>query len=184
MELIVDHKRTKVIFDKKEKVYIKKFNPKLQYKLKFFLGFRRYPGHNFKYIAEKLTELNINVPKIKSYSRYTIITEDIQGVVLRDYLLKDKTILKDFLDTIVKILESGIYFGDFNTGNFIVKDGEIYAIDLEDYRKELFCFRGLDHALFRLRNTLNNPQWYNYVEGQLKPSKKKKKSSILAHIKI
>jgi RIO-like serine/threonine protein kinase len=167
MKTIVNHKRTKVFFDNKKNEYIKIFNPKPKSRLKFFLGFRKYPGENFKYISEVLKKLGINVPKIKFASKYTVVTENIEGELLSEYIKKDSTIIIKFLDLIVKVLNNNIYFGDFNTTNFIIKNEEIYALDLEDYRKEIFFSRDSNEALIRLERTLKNKKWVEYVKNNL-----------------
>ena len=139
--------------------------------MKFFFRFRKYPGENFKFISEELKRMGIRVPEIVSFNKYEVITKKIQGVSLTEYFHEngyDDKILKSFLDIVVKILESGIYFGDFNTNNFIISDGEIFAIDLEDYKKLIFLKRDRNEALRRLRNTFRNEEWYNYVEKNLK----------------
>ena len=167
MEIIVDHKRTKVFFNKKNNSYIKEFSPKWNFRFKYFLRLRRYPGKNFEYIAKQLNTLGIKTPKIIEAHKYKIITEKVEGILLRDYLKDNSDITKEFLDTIALILKNNIYFGDFNTGNFIVSEGNIYAIDLEDYRKVLFFKRTNKEAIKRLKKTLNNDLWVKYIEKQL-----------------
>lgn len=53
---------------------------------------------------------------------------------------KVKVLIDKYIEIIAKIIELGIYFGDFNYYNFIVNDGELFVIDLEDYRKDIFLF--------------------------------------------
>ncbi|GLI55158.1 hypothetical protein PM10SUCC1_06730 [Propionigenium maris DSM 9537] len=181
MDIIVDHKRTKVFYDNKRKLYVKKFYPRLEMRLKYALGLRRYPGTNFHYISDTLNSLGIKTPEIERVGKYEVVTKKISGEPLSEHLLRDRSLVKEFLDLIVKVLENGIYFGDFNTNNFIVNEGSIYALDLEDYRKELFFNRTTDEALRRLRTTLyndaaikkfgTNPNfdiWVDYVEKKLK----------------
>lgn len=181
MDVIVDHKRTKVFYDNKKEVYVKKFYPRLEMRLKYALGLRKYPGKNFQHIANTLNNLGIKTPEIEKVGKYEIVTKKISGEPLSEHLLRDRSLVKDFLDLIVKVLENGIYFGDFNTNNFIVSAGSIYALDLEDYRKEFFFNRTTDEALRRLRTTLysdealkrfgTNPNfdiWVDYVEKKLK----------------
>lgn len=48
----------------------------------------------------------------------------------------------------------GIYFGDFNFDNFIVSQEELCAIDLEDYRKDLFSAFRKKSLIKRLRRQL------------------------------
>ncbi len=170
MDIIVDHKRTKVFYDNKREVYVKKFYPKLEMRLKYALGLRKYPGKNFEHIANILNNLGIKTPEIEKVGKYDITTKKIEGELLSEYLLKDKSIVKEFLDLIAKILKNGIYFGDFNTNNFIVSKGTIYALDLEDYRKEIFFNRTTDEALRRLRSTLKNDTWIDYIEKKIKSS--------------
>ncbi|WP_334679334.1 hypothetical protein [Fusobacterium varium] len=53
---------------------------------------------------------------------------------------KVKVLIDKYIEIIAKIIELGIYFRDFNYYNFIVNDGELFVIDLEDYRKDIFLF--------------------------------------------
>lgn len=181
MDIIVDHRRTKVFYDNKRELYVKKFYPRLEMRLKYSLGLRRYPGKNFHYISDTLNSLGIKTPEIERVGKYEIVTKKVSGEPLSKHLLRDRSLVKEFLDLIVKVLENGIYFGDFNTNNFIVSKGSIYALDLEDYRKELFFNRTNDEALRRLRTTLYNDEglkrygttpnfdiWVDYVEKKLK----------------
>ncbi|UUV19303.1 hypothetical protein NRK67_07600 [Fusobacteria bacterium ZRK30] len=101
------------------------------------------------------------------YSKYKVVTRDIEGVVLREYLKKDDSILKDFLDIIVKILKNKIYYSDFNTKNFIVKDGEIYAIDLEGYKTKMMAVKTKKELHDRLQKALKNDDWVRYIEERL-----------------
>ena len=168
MKVIVEHRRTKVYFDEKREVYIKEFNPKLSFRLKYFFRLRKYPGFNFKFISRELAKLGIKTPEIIYASKYRVETKKIDGVLLSNYLKnKQNQVLVKYLDMIVKVLKSDIYFGDFNTRNFIVKNGDIYAIDLEDYRKERFFNRSMSEALMRLKKTLKNDKWYEYIEEKL-----------------
>ena len=53
-----------------------------------------------------------------------------------------------------KIINLGIYFGDFNFDNFIVYQNELYAIDLEDYRKDFFSAYRKKSLIKRLKRQL------------------------------
>jgi len=164
--------------DPNKKIYIKEFHPKFSFRLKYLLHFRKYPGKNFQYIAEKLNDINIKTPKIIEASNYKVVTKEIDGELLKDSIENDKSLIKPYLDLIVKIIENNIYFGDFNTGNFIVKAGNIYALDLEDYRKEFLFLKGRKESLLRLKKTLNNDEWYKYVERKLETNPPLKKVSF------
>lgn len=167
MEIIAKQKDSTVFYDKKNKLYIKEFYPKFEEKLKYFFRFRKYPGENFYFVAEALKKIGINAPEVVEYSKYKVVTKDIQGVILREYLKKDDSILKDFLNTIVKILKNKIYYSDFNTNNFIVKDGKIFAIDLEGYKVGTLTFRTKEELHNRLKKALKNDEWVNYIEKRL-----------------
>lgn len=167
MKIIVDHKNTKVYYDKNKQIYIKEFYPKFEEKLKYFFRLRKYPGKNFYHVAKALKNIGIMVPEIVEYSKYKVVTKDIQGVVLREYLKKDNSILKDFLDIIVKILKNKMYYSDFNTKNFIVKGGEIFAIDLEGYKVGRGAFKTKKELHKRLKKALRNDDWVRYIEERL-----------------
>ena len=76
----------------------------------------------------------------------------------------------------------GIYFGDFNFNNFIVYENELYAIDLEDYRKDFFSIYRKKSLIKRLRRQLvertetagkmleffNGKDIFNKIEKRLK----------------
>lgn len=167
MKIIVDHKDTKVIYDKKKDVYIKKFYPKFRNKIKFFFGLRKYPGINFYFITKVLKNLDIMTPEVIGYSKYKVITKNIRGTVLREYLKNDDSILKEFLELIIKILKNGIYYSDFNTKNFIVKNHKIYPIDLEGYKTGVSAFKSKKEIHERLIKALMNDEWVEYIEKRL-----------------
>lgn len=169
MKIIVDHRRTKVFFDEEKEQYIKEFHPKLSFRMKYFFRLRRYPGSNFKFIAHELKSLGIKTPNIVFADKYKVVTEKVEGILLSDYLKNNEDdILIKYLDLIVKVLKSDIYFGDFHSGNFIVKNGDIYALDLEDYKKEKFFKKNLDEVLKRLKDKLKNEKWYSYIESRVR----------------
>jgi len=76
-------------------------------------------------------------------------------------------LLNNFLDIIVKILKNNIYYSDFNTKNFIVKDKEIFAIDLEGYKVGKFAFKTKKELHNRLNKALKNDEWVSYIEEKL-----------------
>ena len=70
---------------------------------------------------------------------------------------------------ITKIINLGVYFGDFNFGNFIVHNKELYAIDLEDYRKDFFSKFRRKSLLKRLkRELISNEKFLKKVDKNLK----------------
>lgn len=107
------------------------------------------------------------VPEIVEYSKYKVVTKDIQGIVLREYLKIDKSMLKPFLELIVKVLKNKMYYSDFNTKNFIVKERKIYAIDLEGYKVGISAIKTKKEIHERLTKALMNDEWVNYIEEKL-----------------
>lgn len=175
MKIIVDGKRSKVFYFPQKKSYLKKFYPKFESKIKFFLRLRKYPGLNFKFISEELEKLEIKVPQILSYGKYHVETEEVQGVLLRKFLEHsiDEMILEKYADCVSKILNSGIYCGDFNFGNFIVDSNEeLVAIDLEDYRKVKYLKRDNQEALRRLKREIGEGKLYSKIESNILNLKK------------
>lgn len=170
MKIIVDHKDRKVLYDNKKKIYIKQFKPKIKNRIKYFLKFRKYPGINFNFVAKELEKIGILVPKIVSYSKYEVTMSDINGESLKEYLNKknDEKIIKKYLDILIKILNNNIYYRDLGPGNFMYKDGEIYAIDLEGYIVRGFFSGRRKELKDRLQKGLKNDQWVNYVLNNLK----------------
>ena len=81
-----------------------------------------------------------------------------------------------------KIINLGIYFGDFNFDNFIVYQNELYVIDLEDYRKDFFSTYRKKSLIKRLKRQLverteitgkmseffNGNEVFNEIEKRLK----------------
>ncbi|MFK4785492.1 hypothetical protein [Fusobacterium sp. MFO224] len=147
MKIIKNDKRSRVFYNTKSKEYIKYFCPKFSKRLKYFLGFGKYPGHNFKYISEILNSIGIKTVEIISFDKYKVVTEELEGISLKEALEKSnkeksKIYLEKYIGVINKLIKNEIYFADYNSDNFYIFEDEIYALDLEDYRKDcLFCFR-------------------------------------------
>ena len=165
-KVIVNHKRTKVVFDTEKRIYTKYFYPKYDKRLKFFLGFRKYPGRNYKYISDILEKDGIKVAEIIDFDKYMVKTKEIPGTSLLECIstnTKEKEILiEKYIKLVSKIINLGIYFGDFHFGNFIVYNDEIYVIDLEDYKKDILSkyrkkslLKRLKRYLFRLTEIYN-----------------------------
>ena len=74
-----------------------------------------------------------------------------------------------YVDIVTKIINLGVYFGDFNFGNFIVHNKELYVIDLEDYRKDFFSKFRKNSLLKRLKRELRkNEKILKNVDENLK----------------
>lgn len=156
MKLINRSKYSHVYYNENTDEFLKLFFPTFSKKIKYFLGFRKYPGYNFKFISDELNKLEIQTVKITSCDKYSVTTKNINGVCLEQYInsnLNDP-IIDTFVKMVAKILNNGIYYGDFAFDNFIVKNENIYAIDLEDYKKEKILFHSSKEAIRRLYNTL------------------------------
>ncbi|MGL5232856.1 MAG: hypothetical protein ACRC7W_05955 [Fusobacteriaceae bacterium] len=156
---IVDGKKTKVIYDTERKIYIKTFNPDDDKKLKYLLGMRIYPGRNFKVISDYFNANGIKTPKIIAVDKYKVVTEEVEGRVLKDFMQscepeRQLFLIDLYIEIVAKIINLGVYFGDFNFGNFIVSNDELCAIDLEDYRRDFFSNWRRKSLLKRLKRFL------------------------------
>ena len=178
-KVIVNHKRTKVVFDTEKRIYTKYFYPKYDKRLKCFLGFRKYPGRNYKYISDIFEKEGIKVAEIIYFDKYMVKTREIPGTSLLEYLIhnsenKKKNFIEKYIELVSKIINLGIYFGDFHFGNFIVYNDEIYVIDLEDYKKDILSkyrrkslLKRLKRYLFRV-NKMYNKEICNGEEVYIK----------------
>lgn len=145
IKIIKNDKRSKVVYDSLQKQYRKEFTPKFIKKIKYFLKLDKYPGHNFKYISNLLESLNIRTPEIINFSKDEVITKEIQGKSLEEILKKSskeesKKYIEEYISLIRKLIENKIYFADYSCDNFYVYNGEIYALDLEDYRSDFLFY--------------------------------------------
>ena len=89
-KVIVNHKRTKVVFDTENRIYTKYFYPKFDKRLKYFLGFRKYPGKNYKYISDILEKEGIKVAEIVNFNKYSVSTKEITGKDLSEELINSE----------------------------------------------------------------------------------------------
>lgn len=153
LKVITDNEKTKVVYDDEKKVYIKTFykNKRLRMRVREYLGLKEYPGINFKKISKMLINMNgggIKCPKIVSYKKYEVITEEIEGISLRKYIENHskeeaEKMIEIYIENVSKILKEiikkNIYYNDFHFENFIITPSkEMYIIDLEGYTKDLF----------------------------------------------
>lgn len=172
MQLIIKHKRSSVFYNSKTDTFIKTFKPKAINRFKFFLNLRQYPGNNFNYICNLLNSLNIKTPKITKHSKYYIETANLYGESLEDFLDKnpnDNSIIKKYIYIIITLLKNNIYCGDLSLDNFIVKDNEIYALDLEDYKHVRFFKYKNEEFLRRLKGKIPSTV-YNLILEEIKNS--------------
>lgn len=166
---MVDHKTRRVYYDKNKERYTKEFYPKIQEKFKYFFKLRKYPGENFDLVAKTLNKIGIKTPKIIEYSKYKVVMEELKGTLLSEYLNKNKdsVVIENFLNLIVKVLKNKIYHSDFAPRNFLIKDGEIFAIDLEDYMVGVITLKTKEELRKRLKKALRNDDWVRYIEERL-----------------
>lgn len=158
MKIINKQKRSIVYYDESNQEFIKNFNPKFSNKLKFFLRFRKYPGDNFNFISRELNKLGIFTVKVLKYTHYSVTTKKLDGISLDNYLklYPNSNILNDFIILITKLLNNNLYCGDLSYDNFFVVNNQIYAIDLEDYRKVKFFKRDNKEALRRMKGKVDD----------------------------
>ncbi|WP_462355212.1 BUD32 family EKC/KEOPS complex subunit [Fusobacterium ulcerans] len=176
-----------VIYNAKKKTYTKIIKPKLKKQLKYFFKLRRYPGENIKYIADIFNKNGIKTFEVLKYSKYMVVTKEIDGKSLMDEIINNndkkyiKILIEKYIDKVKRIIELGVYFGDFNFGNFIVSNGELYAIDLEDYRKDFLTrfrrkammkrlkreLKGREEILNRMNQYINSEKIYQQIEKKI-----------------
>ena len=143
-------------YDEEREHYIKYFTPKLKLKLKYWFGFRNYPGLNFQHIAQKLSELGLHTPTVISADKYVVVTKEIHAPTVGEYFTKtnDPTVQTRLVEIIASILNAGIVFFDFHYDNFLYKNGQFYVLDLEGYTDSIFVFRGRKEVLYRIEKHL------------------------------
>lgn len=167
METIVTHPRSSVFYDKTRDLFIKKFTPKLSNKIKYFFKLRKYPGQNFYYISSFLDSLNIKTPIVVTHSNYYVETKNIKGISLEKFIENNPTnkkIIDDFTSLVLTLITNNIYCGDLSLDNFMVKDDEIYVLDLEDYRHVKFFKHTKEEFLKRLKGKIPKYIFENIIK--------------------
>lgn len=146
-EILKNNRRSRVTYDDKKEIFIKEFDPKIKKIFKYFFKLEKYPGYNFKYISGVLNSININTVEVKDSFKYKVTTKELKGESLDKALKKaskekSKEYIEKYISLIQKLMKNKIYFADYSCDNFFVFNDELYALDLEDYRKDfLFIFR-------------------------------------------
>ncbi len=125
---------------------------------------RRYRTRREAKLLQKLREIGVNTPKLIEVKEedYTIIMQYVDGVTLKRYLSPEKIdIMEDVGNVVAKIHKAGIIHGDLTTSNFIVKDSEIYVIDLGlGFFSRSVEDRAVDLLSFRRSYIATHPQLY------------------------
>lgn len=134
MQLIQTGKYTEVHYDPDQDAFIKTFTPKTSDRWRYRLGIRRYPGHNFRYVAGRLERLGIATPKILSAERYRLVTANVHGIALKKLVLDSPELQNRYLDILEALYRDRIHCRGLHTENFLVVDGEVIAIDLDAYK--------------------------------------------------
>ena len=186
-KIIIDGVLRKVVYDTEAKTYTKTIKLKWKKKIKCILGLRKYPGENIKYIAEIFQKNGIKTFNVLEYSKHSVVTSEIEGRSLMDEMLETKSkeeaqvLIDKFVSIVTKIINLNVYYGDFNFNNFIVSNGEVYAIDLEDYRKDFLTkFRKKstmkrlkrqllekEEVLTKMNEYFNGEKMYQQIEKEL-----------------
>lgn len=186
-KIIIDGVLRKVVYDTEAKTYTKTIKLKWKKKIKCILGLRKYPGENIKYIAEIFQKNGIKTFNVLEYSKHSVVTSEIEGRSLMDEILETKSkeeaqiLIDKFVSIVTKIINLNVYYGDFNFNNFIVSNGEVYAIDLEDYRKDFLTkFRKKstmkrlkrqllekEEVLIKMHEYFNGEKIYQQIEKEL-----------------
>ena len=190
-KIIIDGVLRKVVYDTEAKTYTKTIKLKWKKKIKCILGLRKYPGENIKYIAEIFQKNGIKTFNVLEYSKHSVVTSEIEGRSLMDEMLETKSkeeaqvLIDKFVSIVTKIINLNVYYGDFNFNNFIVSNGEMYAIDLEDYRKDFLTkFRKKstmkrlkrqllekEEVLIKMHEYFNGEKIYQQIEKELEKNK-------------
>lgn len=134
MQLIQTGKYSRVHFDPECDHFIKTFQPKTFDRFRYLLRIRPYPGLNFALVASRLEALGIATPTIVEARPYRLVTENIHGVPLRQLILDSPDLQKQYLDALIAFDRDGIHCRGLHTDNFLVRDGRIFAIDLDAYK--------------------------------------------------
>ena len=156
--------KDEIYYDEVNKTYTKLIKPRFNKKMKYFFGLRKYPGKNVKYISDLFLQNGIRTFEVIEVSKYKTVTKEITGDTLMDKIIRLKNdeeinnLIEKYIKIVVKIIELGVYYGDFNFGNFIVNNGKLYVIDLEDYRKDFFSKFRKKEMMRRLKRTLYNTE--------------------------
>lgn len=134
MQLIQTGKYSSVHYDPEHDTFIKTFSPNLTDRWRYRLGIRRYPGYNFRYVAKRLSLLGIQAPDIIESKRYRLVTANVNGVPLKQVIQDDPALQQRYVDILVALYRDRIHCRGLHTDNFLVKDGDIIAIDLDAYK--------------------------------------------------
>lgn len=134
MELIQSGKYSLVHYDPERDHFIKTFHPKAVDRLRYALRIRPYPGHNFALIAKRLEALGIATPTIVEADRYRLVTENIHGVPLKQLILTSTDLQEQYLEALIAYYRHDIHCRGLHTGNFLVREEKLFAIDLDAYK--------------------------------------------------
>ncbi|MCP1313297.1 MULTISPECIES: hypothetical protein [unclassified Halomonas] len=134
MQLIQTGKYSRVHFDAARDLFIKTFQPKRFDRLRYLLRIRPYPGRNFSLVAARLEALGIATPTIVEARPYRLVTKNIHGVALRERILDSPALQDQYLDALIAFDRHGIHCRGLHTGNFLVRDETLFAIDLDAYK--------------------------------------------------
>lgn len=186
MKLIQTGKYSRVYYDAASESFIKEFSPKFEDKLRYLLRFKPYPGMNFAHIAQRLGRLGVATPEITEAKPYRLVTRDVHAdAPLCDEIADSATLQQQYLDVLELCWRNRLFCRGLHTRNFLVKGGQLVAIDLDAYkdcrwlpfnRKEfLYCWESVlgknEKFLFsQLLIRLGLPA--DFMHGQLKADKR------------
>lgn len=137
--IIKQNSRGRIEFDQTRGMYTKFFSPRPLDLVKCWLGMRRYPGLQFARMAKQLHQLGIGVPEVVAADRFSVSTKALPGRSLMAELLTDNEenlsrYLTMYANLLATTLKAGIFFGDAHFRNYLVCSGQLYALDLDNYR--------------------------------------------------
>ena len=175
-----------------EKYYIKKYIPHKQRKRAIAFGFSRDRAEHYKFISEKLK--NIGIPHIdpelviinkKSFfERESILVTKDGGVPLLEMpgFQYDNYFMGKFFEYFVELCKNGVYPTDYNLGGMLVNNNELYLIDFDAYRTNIFLTKEFKkYIMYKLEKNvdyimdnlvydiddLDKKRLYNFLKGKM-----------------
>lgn len=126
-------------------------------------------------ILEKLSRIGVSVPKVIGVNEkeYTITMEFIDGKLIKDVFNSNggniPELSKDIGKILAKIHDSNIIHNDLTTSNMILKEGDIYFIDLGlGYHSTRVEDMAMDLVVFKKSVRATHPKNFEVIwEGML-----------------
>jgi len=138
-------------------------------------------------ILEKARRAGVPVPNVEEVDTYTLLLEEIPGIVLKDVLDEHPTLTEQVGEHVAKLHDAHIIHGDLTTSNMIQNGSTIYLIDfglafhsrrVEDKAVDLHV---LKQALASRHHTVSDKAYAAFLNGYV-PEEKEQILTRLAHV--